>query len=369
MLLKNVKVLELSNFIPGPMCSLFLADLGAHVVKIEGLNGDPMRNFEASKNISPYFSALNRNKKSIALNLKTEEGKKIFMALAKNADVIIEGFRPGKMDALGIGYSNVKKINPKIVYCSITGYGQKGIYKDKAGHDLNYSALSGLLDLMSEKPVVPRLQIADTSSAIIAAFSIMAALFSRERNGSGYHIDVPMLNSTLSFIGMHIAKSSLNKNSNNLLYGTTPCYNVYQTKDGRYISLGAIENKFWESFCKSISREDMVTKQFDGSMMKEMGIIFESRTLKQWIKLNEKYDFCCEPIKNIKEVLIDKRLSNVLIKLGGLMHVAMPVNFSQIGRIKYSKSPELGEHTIKLLSSLGYNEKSVVKLKKMNVVI
>jgi crotonobetainyl-CoA:carnitine CoA-transferase CaiB-like acyl-CoA transferase len=216
---------------------------------------------------------------------------------------------------------------------------------------------------------VPGLQIADTSSAIIAAFSIMAALFGREKSGNGSHIDVPMLNSTLSFIGMHIAKSSLNENHNNLLHGTVPCYNLYKTKDGRHTSLGAIENKFWESFCKSVSREDMATKQFDSSMMNEMRVIFGSRTLEQWVKLNEKYDFCCEPVKSIKEVLIDKRLSNVLVKLGGLMHVAMPVNFSQIGRIKYLKSPELGEHTVRLLSSLGYSKKSVVKLKKMNVAI
>ena len=182
MLLKGVRILDMSNLLPGPMCSLFLADLGADVIKIESLNGDAMRRFQNDSGKSPYFNALNRNKKSIALNLKTSEGRKIFMRLARSADVIIEGFRPGKIESLGAGYKQVRKINPKIIYCSITGYGQKGAYKNKAGHDLNYAALSGVLDVISEKPFVAGMQIADAGSALIAAFAIAAALFQREKS-------------------------------------------------------------------------------------------------------------------------------------------------------------------------------------------
>ena len=192
MLLKGIKVLDLSSLLPGPLCSMMLADLGAEVIKIESPKGDMMRTFENS-----FFKALNRNKKSIVIDLKTSEGKQIFKRLAKNADVIIEGFRPGKLGSLGLGYNEIRKINPKIIYCSITGYGQKGKNKDKAGHDLNYSALSGMLHVISEKPIVPGVQIADVSSAFIAAFSIASSLLQRERTDKGNYIDVSMFRSSL----------------------------------------------------------------------------------------------------------------------------------------------------------------------------
>src|SRR3989344_8060148 len=236
MLLKGVNVLDLSNLLPGPMCSLFLADLGAEVIKVESLSGDAMRYFEAKqKNTSPYFKALNRNKKSVALNLKAEEGKEIFMRLAKNADVVIEGFRPGKVEALGISYKSLRKINPKIVYCSITGYGQKGAYRNKAGHDLNYAALSGVLDVISEKPFVAGMQIADAGSALIAAFAIAAALFQREKTGKGEYIDIAVTDGALSLISMHLAYRSISNNRKTILSGSMPCYNVYETKDSKFV--------------------------------------------------------------------------------------------------------------------------------------
>lgn len=371
MLLKGVKILELANFIPGPMCSLFLADLGADVIKIESLTGDPMRDFEARKNKSPYFSALNRGKGSMALNLKTEEGKKIFMELAKDADVIIEGFRPGKFDALGIGYIDVKKINPKIIYCSITGYGQKGINENKAGHDLNYASASGMLDVISKKPFVPRIQIADTSSALIAALSIIAALFYREKSGKGNYIDVPIIDCVLSFIGPQIAKRSASKDFAGALSGNMPCYNIYETKDKRFVSLGALENKFWVSFCKAAKRSDLASKQFDGNLatIKKIKVLFKSKTLEQWAKLNKKYDFCCEPVKKIDEISKGLGLNKgILINLDSLKQIAMPAVFSSF-ESKYSKSPKLGEQTKGLLSNLGYSNKSIKGLVSRNVVL
>ena len=179
MLLKGLRVLDMSALLPGPMCSLFLADLGAEVIKIESPKGDMMRRFEICGEKSPYFEALNRNKKSVVIDLKTKEGKSSFLKLAKNADVIIEGFRPGKLNDLGVGYSAIKKLNPKIVYCSISGYGQKGHLKNKAGHDLNYASLSGILDVMSFFPFVPGVQVADVGCALIVAVSILAALIHR----------------------------------------------------------------------------------------------------------------------------------------------------------------------------------------------
>lgn len=376
MLLKSIKVLDLSSLLPGPMCSLFLADLGAEVIKIENLSGDPMRYFQAAKQRnyqSPSFLALNRNKKSIAINLKTKDGKKIFMRLVKDADIIIEGFRPGKVDALGISYNDVKKVNPKIVYCSITGYGQKGIYKNRAGHDLNYISLSGLLDVISDKPFVPGAQIADTCSALMATFAIMAALFYRERYGKGNYIDVPMLDSTLSLISMHVAQRSVSGNPKIVLSGITPCYNIYETKDGSFISIGAIENKFWQAFCNAIKRKDLIKKQFDSSphIIKEVQNLFKSKNLEKWMQLNDKHDFCCEPVKKIKDVIKDEYFKNrgLLIDIDGVKQVAMPVIFSLVKKWNYSKSPKLGEHTKNILKNRGYTIKQVKELRSKGVIL
>lgn len=369
MLLKGIKVLDISNLLPGPMCSLFLADLGADVIKIESLKGDLMRSFDSNKN--PYFAALNRNKKSIALNLKSREGKLIFMKLAKGADVVIEGFRPGKINSLGLGYADIKKINSKIIYCSITGYGQKGLYKNKAGHDLNYASLSGLLDIISPKPFVPGVQIADVGCALTAAFSIVSSLFNREKSGKGNYIDISILHSALSLISMHIAQRSISKNRKTVLSGSKPCYNVYETKDKRYVSLGAIETKFWQAFCRATKRQDLLTKQMNGSIMKSMKTLFKTRTMGGWLALNRKYDFCCEPVIKIEKVLSDANLNNngVIIKLDGIKQISFPAIFSTFVRLTYSRSPKLGEHTEQILSGMGYDKNVVNELRRKAVIL
>ena len=226
MILKGFRILDMSSLLPGPMCSLFLADLGAEVIKIESPKCDMMRYLEAESIKSPYFEALNRNKKSVVIDIKSKEGKEMFLGLAKEADVVIEGMRPGKAGILGVGYNSVKKINPGIVYCSISGYGQKGPLKNKAGHDLNYASLSGLLDVISHSPFVPGVQVADAGSALVAAVSILAALLHREKTGKGTYIDVSVFNSAISLIGMHIAHRSVSKKSDTILSGAMPCYNV-----------------------------------------------------------------------------------------------------------------------------------------------
>ena len=373
MLLRGVKVLDLSNLLPGPLCTLFLADLGADVIKIESLNGDPMRFFEpVNQKSSPYFRALNRNKKSVALNLKTDEGKKIFMMLAKDADVIIEGFRPGKVDALGVGYGNVKKINPKIIYCSITGYGQKGTYKNKAGHDLNYSSLSGMIDAISLEPFVLGVQIADVGSGLIAAFAIVSSLLYLEKTGKGGYIDVPVLDSTLSIISIHLAYRSASKNTKTFLSGSKVCYNVYETKDGKFVSLGAVEKKFWQAFCKAVRRSDLINKQFDSSAntIKKVQNLFKTKTSKEWLQLNDKHDFCCGPVKKIEDVLNDDYFKDrkMLIDLDGVKQAAMPARFSNVKKIKYKKSPKIGQDTKNILKNIGYSEKMIKRLKTENVI-
>ncbi len=372
MLLQGIKVIDLSNLLPGPFCTLFLADLGADVIKVESLHGDPMRYFEAKqKKTSPYFLALNRNKKSIALDLKKIEGKKIFMKLAKNADVVIEGFRPGKADALGIGYNRVKKINPKIIYCSITGYGQKGPYRNKAGHDLNYNSLSGVLDMISKRPFVSGVQIADVGSGLIAAFSITSALIYRGKSNKGCRIDVPILDGALSLISMHIAYNAISRNKDTILSGRKPCYNVYETKDGKFVSLGAIESKFWGSFCDSAQRKDLIKKQYDSGIINEVRDLFKTKTMREWLYLNSKHDFCCEPVKKVEDILKEDYFKSrkMLMELDGVKQVAMPAVFSAFKKYKYSKSPKLGQDTRNILKNYGYGEKVIGQLKIKKIIL
>lgn len=366
MLLKGVRVLDVSTLLPGPFCSMILADLGAEIIKVESPKKDMMRSFENS-----YFEFLNRSKKSIVIDLKTKEGVKLFKELAKNADAVIEGFRPKKMASLGLSFNELKKINPGIVYCSITGYGQQGKNKGKAGHDLNYAGLSALLYTLHEKPIVPGIQIADISSGFVAACSIIASLLHREKTGKGSYIDVSILKSSLYFNGIHVAKYSAAGNFNQILAGKTPCYNVYETKDGRYASLAAVEHKFWESFCKGISRkerEDILAHQFDGNYIKKLRKLFKSRTLKEWIGLNKKFDFCCEPVQNMEEVLKDK---GNIIKLGGIRQVDFPsmISNSVNSKIKRRRAPSLGENTHEILAGLGLSRADAEELRRKKIVL
>jgi crotonobetainyl-CoA:carnitine CoA-transferase CaiB-like acyl-CoA transferase len=371
MLLEDVRILDLSTLLPGPMCTLFLADLGADVIKIESPLGDNMRNFEKIGEKSPYFEALNRNKKSVAINLKTNEGKKIFYELAKNADVIIEGFRPGVVKRLGISYEDVKKINEKIIFCSITGYGQSTSKKDSAGHDLNYSSLSGLLDVLNYEPIVPGVQMADAGSALVAGISILAALFNRERKGKGNFIDVSIFNSTLSLISIHIAHSSISENRKTLLSGNMPCYNVYQTKDNKYMALGAAETKFWKTFCEAAGSKGLLGKQFDGEAIGKVQSVFKSKNRDEWAILNEKNNFCCEDVKKIKDVLKDNELrdNNSIIKINGISQAAFPAIFSESNLSGHVKAPKLGQHTEVVLKSLGYDLVSIDRLKKKSAIL
>jgi len=359
MLLKGLRILDMSALLPGPMCSLFLADLGAEVIKIESPKGDMMRRFEICGEKSPYFEALNRNKKSVIIDLKTKEGKSSFLKLAKDSDVIIEGFRPGKLNDLGVDYSAVKKLNPKIVYCSISGYGQKGHLKNKAGHDLNYSSLSGILDVMSFPPSVPGVQVADVGCALIATVSILAALIHQGRTGKGNNIDVSVFNSALSLINIHIAQRSVSKKSRTVLSGAKPCYNIYKTKDSKYVSLGAIETKFWESFCNSVSNKNLIKRQFDESAVQELRNIFVQKTRDEWLMLNEKHDFCCEPVRQLNEVINDVHLnkSGAIISLDGIKQAGYPAVFSSFAAFKYQNAPKLGEHTKEVLSKLKSRKK------------
>lgn len=260
--LEDILVLDLSRLFPGPYCSMILADHGARVIAIED------RRFE--KEYMPILSNINRNKEHMTLNLKNGKGKDIFLSLAKKADVVLEGFRPGVTHRLGVGYKDIRKINPGIIYCSITGYGQTGALRNQVGHDVNYLGHSGVLSVMGPKngpPCIPGIQVADMVGGLNGAIGIMLALHAREKTGTGQHIDVSMTDAMMAMLpfvaGFHWVFGAPPEKGNALLSHRYACYNIYQTKDAKYISLGALEPRFWEAVCHYFEVPEYIPLQFD----------------------------------------------------------------------------------------------------------
>ncbi|HWV86668.1 MAG TPA: CoA transferase, partial [Capillimicrobium sp.] len=293
--LEGVRVLDLSRLLPGPFCSLLLADFGADVVKVEDTGaGDYARwappRFDGVEDSAAgaFFLALNRNKRSIRVDLKTEAGRDVLLRLARDADVLLESFRPGVLDRLGVGYERLREANPGLVYCAITGYGQDGPYRDRSGHDMNYLGLVGLLGLTGEAggpPVPPAGQIADIGGgALMAAFAILAALRERDRSGEGQLVDVSMADGALSWLGMLAARvfagDAPPRRGRLELAGGIICYRPYAASDG-WVTLGALEPKFWAAWCRGVGREDLIERQFDppgSDTHREVEAIFAART-------------------------------------------------------------------------------------------
>ena len=389
-LLEKFKMLDLSRLLPGPYCSLLLADLGMEVLKIEDPElGDYMRAMgPVRKKDSAYFLALNRNKKSMLLNLKTKEGKEIFYKLIQTYDIILEGFRPGVMDRLGIGYQELKRRSPRVILCSLSGYGQNGPYKDRSGHDINYIGLGGILELtglQNGPPVIPGVQIADIGAGgMMAAIAILAAIAHREKTGQGQYLDVAMHDGVISWLSIHAGRyfmdKELPKREQMHLSGRYACYQVYPTKDGRHISLGALEPKFWKNFCEAIGREDLVLKQFiEGEervqIIEELRELFKTKTQREWIEFFRNADACLEPILTLEEVFQHPHVLHRKMVMeyehpveGKIRQVGNPIKSSQYPFEIRTPSPARGEHTIEILKAVGYSEEEIKQLKEVKAI-
>lgn len=383
-------MLDLSRLLPGPYCSLFLADLGMEVLKVEDLDtGDYMRRMgPIRKQDSAYFLAVNRNKKSMTLNLKVKEGREIFFKLIHSYDIVLESFRPGVMDRLGIGYRELKEHNPRVILCSLSGYGQDGPYRDRSGHDINYIGLGGVLELIGDKndtPVIPGVQIADLGAGgMMAAIAILAAVVHREKTGEGQYLDVSMLDGVISWLSMHAGKyfmdGELPERGDMLLTGRYACYHVYETKDGRYMSLGALEPKFWENFCEAIGREELILKQYiEGEerlrLIEEIQRLFKTRTQRDWVEFFKNADACCEPILNLGEVFHHPHvLHRQMVKElehpveGKFQSVGNPIKSSQFPVEINTPPPKWGEHTVEVLGAIGYSEKEIQHFREVKAI-
>ncbi|MBW2038854.1 MAG: CoA transferase [Deltaproteobacteria bacterium] len=386
--LRDVTILDLTRQLPGPFCSQILADFGAQVIKIEGPGGDPIRGQGPKlSRESAYFLGVNRNKRSLVLNLKAKGGREVFFRLAQRADIIIEGFRPGVVERLGIGYQDIARVNPRIIYCSLSGYGQDGPYHQRPGHDINYIALGGILGLTGKRgspPVIPGGQIADLTGGLLAALGLMLGLWARQKTGRGQYIDVAMLDGVISwlpfYLGEYMAEGTIPRRGEMLLNGGYACYNLYETKDGAYMTLGALEPHFWEAFCREIGREDLISDQFAAGkrqkeMIQELQKIFMQRTQQEWIKFWEEKDIPCEPVLSLEEVLSHPQvLSRGMVKEidhpteGTIRQLGVPIKLSDTPGDVRTPPPLLGEHTGEILRWLGYSKQEIKRLEEEGVI-
>ncbi len=388
--LSGIKVLDLSRLLPGPYCTLMMADYGAEVIKIEEPgNGDYIRwRKPAIEGIGARHLTINRNKKSVELNLKTDEGKEIFKKMAAEADVIIESFRPGVMDRLGLGYDEISKINKGIVYCSLTGYGQTGPYRNLPGHDLNYIGYSGILGLIGEKggkPVVPGVQIADIGGGALMALSgICMALFHKERTGKGQYIDISMLDGAVTWLyaaaSDYFASGKIPKRGNNRLDGHFAFYNVYETKDGKYLSVGASELKFWKNICELIGKPEWITlhegpDEVQEKLKSELAKVFKQKDQKEWLDLLAMEETCVGPVNDIDQIFNDPQIieRELFTQMnhpvaGMIRQIGFPIKFSETPGKIHSHSPILGEHTEEILLQLGYSKEEIEQIRNNGVI-
>jgi alpha-methylacyl-CoA racemase len=389
--LSDVRVLDLTRLLPGGFCTLLLADLGADVIKVEDTGaGDYVRwappyygtdEQTPSGTRSAYFLALNRNKRSIRLDLKQESGRQALLALAKGADVLVESFRPGVLDRLGVGYEQLEQANPALVYCPITGYGQHGPNRDRAGHDMNYLGLNGLLGLTGERdgpPIQPAGQIADLGGgALMAAVGILAALNEAKASGQGQVVDVSMYDGSQSWLAMVAARSFAGQKVPHRgdleLAGRIICYRPYEAKDG-WVTCGALEQKFWAAWCQGVGREDLIEHQFDppGSEAHgEVAEIFRARTREEWRAFNDEHDCCVEPVLDLDEALSSEQAEarEMVVELeqpelGPVRQLGFPLKLSRTPARIHRSGPALGEHTAELLGEAGYSAEEIAAMEE-----
>ncbi len=377
-------MLDFTRLLPGPVCTMLLADYGAEVIKVEDVRGgDPARYAGNSSGKSALFYQVNRNKKSIAVNLKNDSGREAVKKIAARVDILVEGFRPGVMERLGLGYEDLSKINEQLIYASISGYGKVGVYRNRAGHDLNYSALTGLLDLSAEEdgpPVMPAVQIADIAGGSLMALNgIMFALFKRMREGKGEHVDVSMARGLLPFLAYAASgqaeSGELPRRGKGLITGAFACYNLYETADGKYMSLGALEPVFWQRFCETVGKPDWIDRQFDQEkrteLIEQVKQLFKKRSRSEWEETFAKVDACCEPVLDLNEAREHPLASQegyFLKGPAGDFMTGFPLLFSGQGGELRLDPPGHGEHTVNILNRFGFGKREIEELKQKKAI-
>ena len=386
--LAGIKILDMTRLLPGPFASVLLADFGAEVIKLEdpGL-GDYCRDFEPKiRDASMWHLMLNRNKRSLTLDLKSPQGKALFFKLVKQADVVMDSYRPGVLDKLGISYQAAQRVNPGIIYCSITGYGQQGPYVYDAGHDLNYVSLAGITSMSGVKdgkPALPGVLSSDLSSGLYAALSIMIALRHRERTGAGQAIDISLHNVALSLLptaaSAYFGSGEVVQRGMAWYCGSQPNYNIYATEDRRYLAVANFEKKFWVNMCKCLERLDLCDAIDDPKLFEstydKLQAIFLTKTSAQWMELFAGKDTCITPVLDFAEAMRDPHtLANEMVlevedeKYGRHQQPGFAMKLSltpgQISR----HAPTLGENSEEILRENGFTKEQIAKLRSLKII-
>ncbi len=394
--LDGIKILELARVPPAELPGMMLADMGADVLKIETPGGEHAGgDVDAERRAA--FAFVNRNKRSMTLNLKAAEGQAVFRRLATAADVIIEGFRPGVMTRLGADYETIRALNPRIVYCSLSGFGQDGPYRDYPAHDLNYLSLAGVLGLIGErdrKPVIPLNLVADYAGASLhGALGIVLALFARERTGRGQHVDVSYLDTTISLLAatpnmrFFFSDGLAPRRGEGFLGGSYPYYAIYETRDGKLLTIGCTEPWLWENFCRAIGRPDLTRfarrpDQFvraanaeEEAARREIEAIIRTRDRDEWYDLLVRADVCVGKVYDVDEMVQDPQVLHRRMvvevehpKFGAIRQFGVAVKFSETPGTVRSAAPRPGEHTDEVLASLGLGQAEIARLRAGGVI-
>lgn len=370
--LTDIRILDMSRLLPGPFCTRLFADMGADVIKIEEpVKGDYARDFVPRRgDFACWFMEVNRNKKSVALDLKQESDRTLFLELAKTAQVVVESYRPGVLEKLGVDFATVRKVNPKIVYCSITGYGKQGPLVKQADHDIGYQSVAGLISLSGEKngkPAIPGVLAADMQASAMAGMSILAALHHAERTGEGQEISISLFDTCLALVpgvsATYFGNGFVNMRGNNWLSGANPNYNVYRTKDGRYMSVGCLEEKFWKNLCRVLERPDLVPAIREEDkypwLKQELATVIAGKTMREWVELAKGSDACFAPVLNYDEALASEqaKADEMVLdvedeELGKYKTMGFVTKFSGTPCALYRRAPRLGEHTEEILKEI-----------------
>jgi crotonobetainyl-CoA:carnitine CoA-transferase CaiB-like acyl-CoA transferase len=376
--LSRFRMLDLSRQLPGPFCSMLLADLGMDVVVVASPN-DPL---------GAGIPLLGRNKRSLTLNLKTPEGREIFQRLARDADVVLEGGRPGGARKLGVDYETLRAVNPRLVYCSISGYGQDGPYRDRVGHDVNYLGFAGVIDVTGVRgaePIIPGVQIADIGGgALMAVAGILAALLAREQTGEGQLVDVAMMDGAVAWQVINafnlLAQGTPQRRGETMLTGEHPCYALYETKDGRWLTVGALEPHFWRNLCHEIGLPDLVERQFAGGAARDETFRrvrgrFKERTLAEWVALLADKDVCVGPVAHVDEMMDDPQVRHrAMVTTLADRHgeprrvLGNPLKLSATPPVLRTPPAEFGAHTADVLATLGYSAADIAGLQHRGIV-
>jgi crotonobetainyl-CoA:carnitine CoA-transferase CaiB-like acyl-CoA transferase len=390
--LDHIRVLDLTTLLPGPFATSILADFGAEVIKVEAphrpdlmralppLVGDP----KSKERLSAVFHSLNRNKKSLTLNLKTEEGKDIFNQLVRTADVLVEQFRPGVVKKLGVDYESLKKINPSLVYCSISGYGQNGPYSGRVGHDINYIGVSGMASLTGlDAPIPQGAAVADLGAGSMnAVVGILIALIVREKTYKGQYIDISMMDGTVPWLQIplisFLASGEKQQRGEIHVGGGLAAYNMYKCKDGKYLTVGALEPQFYRALCKALNRSDLnrhyMNLKRQAFVKKEFQQVFLTKDRDTWLEELGDKDVCIAPMNEIWEVEDDPQVKfrKMIIKLvtphGVIKQLAPAIRLSESPASIRTVAPQLGEDSAEILKSIGYTEEQIETFQERRII-